>query len=166
MSKRIIVEVSILLLLSCLYLTRAEAFGLKGVEVGAPYNPQAIFSNWQIKSPLCQQCLEGITKMAGVALEIHIASDENLNEIDATFLVNDYVPLRDALIAKYGKPTKAVHAMPMQNNFGAKYRVDVLKWKNAAGDVMTLASNVTGEEGQLTIKSAMYVNADCTDKGI
>lgn len=133
----------------------ANAFGLKGVEVGAPYDPQSIFDKWQIKSPLCDQCLEGITEMAGVAVEIHIYKNINLDEIDASFLTSGFAELRNALVSKYGRPAAAVN-VPMQNGYGAQYRVSVLTWRNAAGDVMTLISTVDGEEGSLTIKSAAF----------
>lgn len=151
-------------ILTLVFFSRAQAFGLKGVEVGAPYDSAAI-------NAVFGSADDGAVGLAGVIAGVHSTEYKgNLLEIDATFPTYGFAPIKAALVAKYGKPKSSV-ALPMVNAYGARVTSYVLTWRNAAGDEMVLMSAI-GEigTGSLSIKSAVQVSsekqASAKDSGI
>lgn len=83
-------------------------------------------------------------------------SDDILGEILIPFKTEHFDKIKDAMIAKFGKP-KAAKGRVLQNKMGANFQQIELTWI-ASGKILHLAKHATSvENGYLSLTSSQYL---------
>lgn len=141
-----------LLILSALFAAPALAgpFGVQGVELGKPLaqtdEPEGV-------SCFMSHCHGVISVLTfGGVLDVYANPETDaVGDIFLEVTATKFELLRDALIAKYGKPT-TVTGLHKQNSFGAQVQSRIVAWEAADGSTMVLDEFGSLQESKLTIR--------------
>ena len=138
---------------------QCAAYDFKGLHMGAPTSAEDVLDKLNI---VCGEGVEsslvcnGMTTVADVDAQANIVIDASgkLQRVALTFHAAYFAGALDALVAKFGKPTRTLR-VPLQNVYGARYvRIERL-WANRRGDRIE-ADDMTSspDEASITFNTA------------
>jgi hypothetical protein len=150
----------ILALIASAAFSRAQAFDLKGIEVGG------VATRAQLQAAFGARCEFGdacLTEIAGVTVKVRAYQDKagRVSSISARFDSNQFATIEQAAREKFGTPS-STEQQPMQNGFGAQFMARGLWWTDAAGARVQLLKSFT--DATLSIESAATVAANAARK--
>lgn len=138
--------------------TTAQAFDLKGVEVGAVITDAALIRALPLGCGLyahrsCGDRMPEGTQWLSVDLKAH-----RVEKIVVLITPKSFEAFDTMMRAKFGDPT-SVEDSVLQNGFGAHFHQTVETWRNGAGDIAELSRyyNHATDCGGLTPASAAAV---------
>lgn len=140
-----------------LCITSAQAFDLKGVEVGAVITDAALRRALPVGCGLgagpCGDRMPEGTKWLSVHVKAH-----RVEAIIVLITPESFEDFDKMMRAKYGDPTSVENSV-LQNGFGAHFFQTVETWRNGAGDIAELSRyyNHATDSGGLTLASAAAV---------
>jgi hypothetical protein len=125
-----------LALIASACLGRAQAFDLKGVEVGQVTTRAQLEAAFGARCAFEDPCL---TEIEGVHVTVRVYRDKagRVSSLSARFDSNDFATIEKAARAKFGTPS-ASDQQEMQNGFGARFTARGIWWTGADGARVTL----------------------------
>lgn len=120
-------------------------FEFRGITAGKSYN-LGVFSTCNTESPDIKRCFMSDSRVAGVLMfPAFVMYKTRLSRLDARFDGDGYSTVRDALIAKYGKPS-ADKPSKWQNQMGAVFDNLETEWSFKSGVLrLTMRGNKLDE---------------------
>jgi hypothetical protein len=150
----------LLALLASAAFSRAQAFDLKGVEVGKAATRAQLQAAFGARCEFGDACL---TEIAGVTVKVYTWKDKagRVSSISASFDSIQFATIEQAAREKFGTPSET-QEQPMQNGFGAQFMARGLWWSDAAGAQVRLLKSLT--DSTLSIESAATAAANAARK--
>jgi hypothetical protein len=141
-------------LLAALLLTAvtAQAFDLKGVELGQRATPAKLKAAFG----------DGHTQIEGawVDASVHKGQDGAVDSITVRFDSGCYAQLRKAALAKFGTPSRT-DIVPMRSGVGIQFNAEYLQWNDAAGARVWIVQYLgSASHGHLELQSARDLAAE------
>lgn len=120
-------------------------FEFRGISAGKSYN-LGVFSTCNAVSTELSRCFLSDSRVAGILMfPAFVMYKTRLSRMDARFDSDGYSVLRDALIAKYGKPSSE-RPSKWQNQMGAVFENMETEWSFKSGILrLTLRGNKIDE---------------------